>query len=118
MKKSVLKFKTIAIAAMLAAPVFAAPTKEIGITAFAAESTAAGKPAKDYVVTADRLNVRCGAGTDYTVIGTLTKGLTVKVTAVQGEKGNRWAKIRFEGVTAYVARKHLAPAKTKQKPDK
>ena len=69
--------------------------------------TAAMPRTKSYVVASDILNVRCGPGTDYAVIGSLTRGLRVKVISISGEKGNRWAKIRFEGVRAYVSAQYL-----------
>ncbi|KAI4445825.1 O-acetyl-ADP-ribose deacetylase [Eubacterium plexicaudatum ASF492] len=74
----------------------------------ASESVSAKRSVKQYYVTSDVLNVRSGPGTDYPVIGSLTHGMKVKVFSVKGEKGNRWAKIRFEGLTSYVSAKHLA----------
>ncbi|MDE7313986.1 MAG: SH3 domain-containing protein [Eubacterium sp.] len=109
MKKQAAKLAAVAAAVMLAAPAGQVSVQKGCILAQAKE-TAARQRAKYYVVTADTLNVRCGAGTGYTVIGTLTKGLRVKVSAISGEKGNRWAKIRFAGLTAYVSAKHLSKA--------
>lgn len=74
----------------------------------ASENVSAKRSVKQYYVTSDVLNVRSGPGTDYPVIGSLTHGMKVKVFSVKGEKGNRWAKIRFEGLTSYVSAKHLA----------
>ncbi len=97
-------FKILTMAVILSAPISqvsaAAPVQ-------AAESTSARKTMKKYDVTSDILNVRSGPGTDYPVIGSLTRGMKVKVISVKGEKGNRWAKIKFEGLTAYVSAKYV-----------
>lgn len=103
MKKLYFKLAALAAAATLAAPVFQASVPKGCITAQAAKA----QRTKNYVVTADVLNVRCGPGTNDTVIGTLTKGMRVKVSSIIGEKDNRWAKIRFAGLTAYVSAKYL-----------
>lgn len=103
MKKNVLKIMTMAVILSIPAvsPTAAGP-------ALAAESTPVRQSVKKYYVTSDVLHVRSGPGTDYPVIGSLTHGMEVKVISVRGEKGNRWAKIRFEGLTSYVSAKHLA----------
>lgn len=67
--------------------------------------------AKPYAVTSDMLNVRSGPGMDYRVIGTITRGMRVNVYSMRGEKENRWARIRFQGVTAYVSAKYLSPVR-------
>lgn len=58
-------------------------------------------------VTADTLNVRSGAGTSYTVIGTLSKGKAVTVTGQSGD----WYKISYNGKTAYVSKKYINKTK-------
>lgn len=113
MKKIVLNKITAATAAALTAAVLAIPILQASVLqapviASAAESTFTSQPAKRYYVTADILNVRSGPGRDYSVLGSLTQGMRVKVISIKGEKGNRWAKIRFAGVTAYVSAKYLA----------
>ena len=58
-------------------------------------------------VTADTLNVRSGAGTSYTVLGTLSKGKAVTVTGQNGD----WYKISYNGKTAYVSKKYISKTK-------
>ena len=67
--------------------------------------------AKPYAVTSDMLNIRSGPGMDYRVIGTITRGMRVNVYSMRGEKENRWARIRFQGVTAYVSAAYLSPVR-------
>ena len=112
MKKNVLKIMTMAM--ILSIPVVSSSAAG---PAMAAESTPAGQSGKKYYVTADVLYVRSGPGTDYPAIGSLTRGMEVKVISVKGEKGNRWAKIRFAGLTSYVSAKHLAKARGKKRMD-
>lgn len=104
MKKNVLKIMTMAV--MLSIPVVSSTAAG---PALAAESTSARQYVKKYYVTSDVLNVRSGPGMDNSVIGSLTHGMEVKVIAIESENKNRWAKIQFEGLTAYVSAKHLAP---------
>ena len=105
-QKTMLKFAAFAASAMLTVPVLQPCMPQNGIVTAQAK-TAARQRTKSYVVASDILNVRCGPGTDYAVIGSLTRGLRVKVISISGEKGNRWAKIRFEGVRAYVSAQYL-----------
>lgn len=109
MKKPILKI--MAIAALLAIPAVQASAIKEPVTVAAAEG-AAKQPAKKYYVTAGVLNVRSGPGTDYSLVGSLTRGMEVKVISMigagKGKKGKRWAKIRFQGVTAYVSANHIA----------
>ena len=101
-------FAILAMAGMLAVTVYESSAEKGAVTAVAAEGVSANQSGKKYYVTSEVLHVRSGPGTNYTVIGSLTKGMEVKVFSVRGEKGNRWAKIRFEGLTAYVSRNYLA----------
>lgn len=105
MKKTALKLMAAAI--LLAAPVaqFSAAGEPVIIAAASGRTTR--HAAKKYYVTSDVLQVRSGPGTQYSSIGSLTRGMQVKVFSMEGEKENRWAKIRFVGVTAYVSAKHL-----------
>ena len=50
------------------------------------------------------LNVRSGAGTSYSKIGTLTKGSLVKVLSCSS---NGWTKINYNGKTGYVSSSYL-----------
>ena len=57
-----------------------------------------------YYVTANILNVRSGPGTNYSLVGTYTQGTRVYVHSISGG----WAKVRFNGVTAYASAQYLA----------
>ncbi|CEP83070.1 N-acetylmuramoyl-L-alanine amidase [Paraclostridium sordellii] len=50
-------------------------------------------------ITADRLNIRSGYGTNYSVIGTLTNGSKVEIV----ENQNGWYKIKYNGGYGYVS---------------
>ena len=50
-------------------------------------------------ITADRLNIRSGYGTNYSVIGTLTNGSKVEIV----ESQNGWYKIKYNGGYGYVS---------------
>ncbi|MRZ29824.1 SH3 domain-containing protein, partial [Paeniclostridium sordellii] len=50
-------------------------------------------------ITADRLNIRSGYGTNYSVIGTLTNGSKVEIV----ESQNGWYKIKYNGTYGYVS---------------
>jgi uncharacterized protein YvpB len=53
-----------------------------------------------YTVTADVLNVRSGAGTNYSKIGSLTQGAQLNVT---DKLSSGWYKISYNGKTGYVS---------------
>lgn len=108
MKKIILKITAAVIAAAMAVAGCQKAVAEDTVTVLAAESVSQKQTGKLYYVTAEVLNIRSGPGTDYSVIGSLTKGMRVKVFSIRGEQGNRWAKIRFAGLTAYASAKHLA----------
>ena len=55
----------------------------------------------DYIVTASSLNVRSGRGKDYPIIGSLSKGQTVKV--YNNSLDDNWVKIKFSDSTGYVS---------------
>lgn len=101
-------FKILAMAAMLAVPAVQPSVAKEPAKATVAEGVSTKQSLKKYYVTSNVLNIRSGPGTDYSILGTLTKGMEVKVVSIKVEKGNRWAKIRFEGITAYAFAKHLA----------
>ncbi|CEN78998.1 SH3 domain-containing protein [Paraclostridium sordellii] len=50
-------------------------------------------------ITADRLNIRSGYGTNYLVIGTLTNGSKVEIVGSQ----NGWYKIKYNGGYGYIS---------------
>lgn len=56
------------------------------------------------VVTATNLNVRSGAGTNYSVIGSLKNGTSVSVIS----ESNGWSKINYNGKVGYVSSQYLA----------
>ena len=55
-------------------------------------------------VTATTLNVRSGAGTNYSIIGTLSNGTKVEVISTT----NGWSKIKYNGSTGYVSSQYLS----------
>ncbi|MDU6115725.1 MAG: N-acetylmuramoyl-L-alanine amidase [Paeniclostridium sordellii] len=55
------------------------------------------------IITADRLNIRNGYGTNYSVIGTLTNGSKVKIV----ESQNGWYNIKYNGGYGYVSRDYV-----------
>ena len=50
-------------------------------------------PAAGYTVSADLLNVRSGPGTDYEIVGGLSKGTAVSVCGTQQGGGRSWGQI-------------------------
>ena len=60
------------------------------------------------VVTATNLNVRSGAGTNYSVIGSLKNGTIVPVIS----ESNGWSKINYNGKTGYVSSNYLGNKNT------
>lgn len=61
---------------------------------------------KTYVVTGDNVNIRTGAGTNYTSVGKLYKGDIIKVKSI--DKG--WAKFKYEGQYRYVSANYIKEA--------
>ena len=59
-------------------------------------------------VTATTLNVRSGAGTSYSVLGSLSKGTKVEVISTT----NGWSKISYNGSTGYVSSQYLSSSST------
>ena len=59
---------------------------------------------KTGIVTASVLNIRSGASTSNSIIGTLSRGSSVTIT---GESGNFYA-INFNGQTAYVSKDYIS----------
>lgn len=63
-----------------------------------------GSETRSYKVTAKTgLNVRSGPGTSYSKLGALVFGATVKVVTID----NGWAKIDYNGKTAYVSAQYI-----------
>ena len=60
-----------------------------------------------YVI-ATTLNVRSGAGTSYSVLGSLSKGTKVEVISTT----NGWSKISYNGSTGYVSSQYLSSSST------
>ena len=59
-------------------------------------------------VTATTLNVRSGAGTSYSVLGSLRKGTKVEVISTT----NGWSKINYNGSIGYVSSQYLSSSST------
>ena len=55
------------------------------------------------IVEADVLNIRSGAGTSYSVTGTVNKGATVTILS----SSNGWYKISYNGTTGYVSSEYI-----------
>lgn len=53
----------------------------------------------------DDLNVRSGAGSDYSIVGRIPKGTVVDVTVVNGT----WGYISYNGTSGWVATQYLLP---------
>ncbi len=64
--------------------------------------------ATDYYIAKAELNVRAGAGTEYSVLFTLQKGDEVEVLS----KENKWYLIKYMGKTGYTHSKYLSYART------
>ena len=62
------------------------------------------KPVIGYYKTKSELNVRTGAGTNYTKIETLSKGTKVKVVSILE---NDWCEIEKDGYSGFVSKKYL-----------
>lgn len=58
-------------------------------------------------VTASTLNVRSGAGTNNSVIGSLTKGTRIKVLVLENLGGTDWCKINYKNKDGYVSGKYV-----------
>ena len=63
---------------------------------------------KTKYVTATTLNVRSGAGTSYSVLGSLSKGTKVEVISTT----NGWSKINYNGSIGYVSSQYLSSSST------
>jgi hypothetical protein len=67
------------------------------------EDRSDGRPAR---VNVDTLNLRAGAGTEYAIVRSLTRGSLLGVLEEQGE----WSRVRAEdGTVGWVATKFIAP---------
>lgn len=60
----------------------------------------------DYYVTADGLNIRSGAGAQYDIQNTITRGDKVQVSG----EDNGWFKVTFNGQTGYINKKYVSQA--------
>lgn len=60
----------------------------------------------DYIVTADSLNVRTGAGTSFSILGTLSKGDKVEVLKFN----ENWGRIDFGGKEGWISISYLRSA--------
>lgn len=62
------------------------------------EASICGLTGNTYVVSVNSMSIMSGPGNDYTVVGKLVKGSTVKVYSIS----NGWAEIKYNGSKAYV----------------
>ncbi len=94
------KILSLVISLMMFLTVFAViPMSDIG------KVYAAGETGQ---VTATLLNVRSGAGTGYSKLGTLTKGKTFTVTGTAKDKnGVKWYKFKYKSKNGYVSSKYV-----------
>ena len=81
--------------------VYKASSMKITVTAGDVEDDDDDTDGKTYMVTASSLRVRSGAGTNFSQIGSLKNGATVKVESI----ANGWAKLENGG---YVSAQYLA----------
>ncbi|WP_394547686.1 SH3 domain-containing protein [Priestia aryabhattai] len=65
-----------------------------------------------YKVTASKLNVRSGAGTNYGIIGSVVKDQTLSVVSKSGS----WYKINYNGRTGYVSSDYVQSSGTATSP--
>ncbi|MCM3774162.1 SH3 domain-containing protein [Priestia aryabhattai] len=74
------------------------------------QASGATPPAESttYIVTASKLNVRSGAGTNYAAIGSVTKGQKLSVVSKSGS----WYKINYNGRTGYVSSDYVQASAT------
>ena len=80
---------------------YTSSSMKITVTAQGATDDDDDKDGKTYMVTASSLRVRSGAGTNFSQIGSLKNGATVKVESI----ANGWAKLENGG---YVSAQYLA----------
>ena len=59
-------------------------------------------------VTCTKLNLRCGPGTGYSIIGSLERGDTVRRTCVMD---NGWSQILYNGEPAFCSSSYLTPVR-------
>ena len=67
--------------------------------------------AKQYQVTASKLNVRNAPDTSGKVVGSLSQNATVEVNRISGG----WAEITFKGQKAYISAQYITPVKAAAK---
>lgn len=59
-------------------------------------------------INASDVNVRSGAGTNYSIIGTMNKGDTFTITGTKNDKsGTKWYKLNYKSKTGYVISKYV-----------
>lgn len=80
--------------------------KQLGSKQVSPSTTILEKPATKYV-TVSSLNVRSGAGTNHSVIMTITQGQAVTVYELSGS----WSKIKMNDKTGWVSSKYLSDTK-------
>ena len=64
-------------------------------------------------INATDVNVRSGAGTTYSILGTVNKGYTFTVTGTKKDKsGAKWYKFRYKSKDGYVLAKYVSIVKS------
>lgn len=73
------------------------------LTSSGGGSSSGGTTSGNVMMATANVNVRSGAGTNYSIVGWLAKGETVTKTGTSG----KWTKINYNGSTAYVSSAYL-----------
>ncbi len=53
------------------------------------------------------LNIRSGAGTGYSILGSIPPGGLVQVTAATGSENSDWAQVTYNGITGFCSMQYL-----------
>ena len=78
----------------------------VGVMGIYQEASACGVGHEEFMVTADSLNVRSGAGTNYSVIGSVKKGQ--KFIPFESGQNGAWGKIKLSnGRTGWVSMQYM-----------
>ena len=78
-----------------------------GLTGSSSSTTTPSNSSKTVYVTASSLNVRSGAGTNYSVIGNMQKGASATVVG----SSNGWYKVKYGSGYGYISSKYTSSSK-------
>ena len=72
------------------------------------EDVTGGKGDTEKVKATGNANVRTGPGLEYGIIGSISKGDTLKYlgTAKKDDRGVRWYKVKFSGQSGWISSKY------------